>query len=481
MSDDGLQLEMNFDPSKNRFHKNLDAGVFMLLFEQNAPSDDTDPVIAGERLQELEYAVLGIEGIPAGLAITDRFTSPNTLNALSIATSLSTDDRDRHILFLSGRESSLRKTAETAKFCLANGFANIVAVSGNTYQGESVKENRKRLFSDSVHILDFLKASEKYPFFSGCTVNPFKYTPETSFPQYFKLMKKLRQGANFIVTQFGWDMLKLQELRWYLSFRGKHFPTIARLMLLSPELLEKVQRGNLAGVQFSANYQAILESELKYSHNQFEAAQWRRLELQAAGCHLLGYSGIQIAGLNSPDKIKIAAERIKSALKEFTSFEDWSQEYMEYLAKAEMTPYPYKFYLFENLFSKAHLETAPTMTKVPPMNLSNKEKYSYKLKNFMFPRADKQIPGTHFVAKKLFASCKECSRCRLPKTFYICPELCPKGMANGPCGGTRMDGSCENADIECIYNEIMHLSTWCGKVHKIEENLIPPVERRTSP
>ncbi len=479
--DSGLQLEMNFDPSKNRFHKNLDAGVFMLLFEQHAPSDDTDPVIAGERLKELEYAVLGIEGIPAGLAITDRFTSPNTLNALSIATALSTDDRDRHIIFLSGRESSLGKTAETAKFCLANGFANIVAVSGNTYPGESAKENRKRIFSDSVHILESLKAREEYPFFSGCTVNPFKYTPETSFPQYFKLIKKLRQGANFVVTQFGWDMLKLQELRWYLSFRGKHFPTIARLMLLSPELLEKVQRGSLPGVQFSANFQAILESELKYSHNQFEAAQWRRLELQAAGCYLLGYSGIQIAGLNSPDKIKIAAERIKSALKEFTSFADWSQEYMEYLAKAGMAPYPYKFYLFENLFSKAHLETAPAMTKVPPMSLSNKEKRSYKLKKFMFPRADKQIPGTHFLAKKLFASCKECSQCRLPKTFYICPELCPKGMANGPCGGTRNDGSCENADIKCIYNEIMHLSTWCGKVHKLEENLIPPVERRTSP
>ncbi|MCK4982648.1 MAG: hypothetical protein KAS17_06970, partial [Victivallaceae bacterium] len=181
---------MNFDPGKNRFHENLDAGVFMLLFEQNAPSDDTDPVIAGERLKELEYAVLGIEGIPAGLAITDRFTSPNTLNALSIATALSTDDRNRHIIFLSGRESSLGKTAETAKFCLANGFANIVAVSGNTYPGESAKENRGRVFSDSVHILEFLKAREEYPFFSGCTVNPFKYTPETSFPQYFKLMKK---------------------------------------------------------------------------------------------------------------------------------------------------------------------------------------------------------------------------------------------------------------------------------------------------
>ena len=477
MSNDGLQLEMNFDPGKNRFHKNLDDGTFMLLFEQHAPSNDSDPLIAGERLKEIEYAVLGIDSIPSGLAITDRFISPNTLNASSIATSLSPDNRDRHIVFLSGRESSLQKTAENANFCIANGFANIVAVSGNTYPGEKLKENRKRIFTDSVHILEYLKPRDKYPFFAGCTVNPFKYSPETSFPQYFKLMKKLRQGANFIVTQLGWDMLKLQELRWYLSNRGKHFPTIARLTLLSPELLEKIQHGNLPGVQFFANYQAILESELKYSHNQFEAAQWRRLELQAAGCHLLGYSAIQIAGLNSSDRIKIAAERIKAAITEFSSFEDWSQEYTEYLARTEMAPYPYKFYLFENLFSKAHLETAPSMTAVPAKSLSNREKISYKIKKFVFPRADKQVPGSNYFAKKVFASCKECSRCRLPKTFYVCPELCPKGMANGPCGGTRLNGLCENSTMKCIYSEIMHLATWCNKVHKLEENLIAPVER----
>ena len=480
MNDDGLQLEMNFDPSQNRFRENLNNGVFMLLFEQHAPSDDTDPAIAGERLKELEYAVLGIEGIPAGLALSDRFLSPKTLNASSIAPFLSTSDRDRHIIYLSGRESSLQESADTANFCISNGFANLVAVSGNTYPGESLKENRSRVFSDSVHILESLKAKDKYPFFSGCTVNPFKYSPETSFPQYLKLMKKLQQGANFVVTQLGWDMLKLQELRWYLSYRGQHFPTIARLALLSPELLEKIHRGKLPGVQFSANFQTILESELKYSHNQFEAAQWRRLELQAAGCHLLGYSGIQIVGLNSPDRIKLAAERIKVAIAEFSSFKEWSQEYTEYLARTEMAPYPYKFYLFKDLFSKAHLETSPSMSTVPPMKLSNREKLSYKLKKFMFPRADKQISESHYFAKKVFASCKECARCRLPRTFYVCPELCPKGLANGPCGGTRLNGTCESSSMKCIYNEIMHLSNWCGKVHKIEETLIAPVERKSS-
>ena len=477
MSYDGLQLEMNFDPDKNRFRENLDNGVFMLLFEQHAPHEDSDPAFAAERLSQLEYTVLGIKDIPAALAITDRFDQPGTLDASDLIKSLSTDNRDKHIVYLSGRGASLQDVAEKANFCIANGMANVVAVSGNTYPGESIKENRRRPFSDSVHVIQALKMRDKSPFYCGCTVNPYKYTPETAFPQYFKLMKKFAVGAEFAVTQFGWDMHKLQELRWYLNYRGQHSPTIARLTLLSPALLEKIQHGQLPGVNFSANFQALLESELKYSHNQFEAAQWRRLELQAAGCKLLGYSGIQIAGLNSADKIKVAAQRIKAALNEFSTFEDWVQEYTEYMAKTEMAPYPYKFYLFEKIFSKAHLESAPVMKTVPPPTLPNGEKILFRLKKFMFPRADKQIPGAHFLAKKLFASCQECSQCRLPRTFYVCPELCPKGMANGPCGGTRPDGLCENGEMKCIYSQIVPLATWRHKIHRLEEVVIPPVER----
>ena len=190
MSYDGLQLEMNFDPSQNRFHKNLDNGVFMLLFEQHAPSSTTDPAIAGERLKELEYAALGIKDIPSGLAISDRFISPNTLNASSIATTLGTDNRDRHIIFLSGRDATMQDIADRANFCIANGFANIVAVSGNTYPGENIKENRNRAFTDSVHILDSLKPREKYPFFLRLYSQSFQIPPGNKFSAIFQANEK---------------------------------------------------------------------------------------------------------------------------------------------------------------------------------------------------------------------------------------------------------------------------------------------------
>jgi len=40
--------------------------------------------------------------------------------------------------------------------------------------------------------------------------------------------------------------------------------------------------------------------------------------------------------------------------------------------------------------------------------------------------------------------CAACGACELGKTAGICPLVqCPKGLLNGPCGGTGTDGKCE--------------------------------------
>ncbi len=40
--------------------------------------------------------------------------------------------------------------------------------------------------------------------------------------------------------------------------------------------------------------------------------------------------------------------------------------------------------------------------------------------------------------------CQACGECELGRTAGICPLVqCPKGLLNGPCGGTTTDGKCE--------------------------------------
>ncbi len=51
--------------------------------------------------------------------------------------------------------------------------------------------------------------------------------------------------------------------------------------------------------------------------------------------------------------------------------------------------------------------------------------------------------------------CSLCGECVLGETAGLCPiTICPKGMRNGPCGGT-VEGKCEvNLDDDCIWVKI---------------------------
>ena len=267
----------------NRFRDSLSNGEFVLLVESSSPSLSNDPIAAGERLAAFEEAVLSVSNVNTALAVTDRYLSLDAWRAVEYANALREENRDRHVIYLSGRNTTGEELRQLSDAAAKSRLFNVVPVSGNCVPGDTLRECRKRVFSESVGVIRNL-AERKEPFFLGGTTNPYAYTPFTMMGQYFKLVKKLNAGASFVVAQAGWDMLKLQSLRWYFSGRSLFYPMIARLVLLTPNLVEKILAGEYPGINISPDFQKILEKELRYSLNQFEAAQYRRLELQAAGC-----------------------------------------------------------------------------------------------------------------------------------------------------------------------------------------------------
>ena len=89
--------------------------------------------------------------------------------------------------------------------------------------------------------------------------------------------------------------------------------------------------------------------------------------------------------------------------------------------------------------------------------------------------ADTLPPGEKLLTKKLLVSCRGCSHCRLPQMHFICPETCPKGLANGPCGAVGLDGTCEFGSSECIHSRRMRLAEDLNDFASLEECLIDPV------
>ncbi len=479
MKDNGIQLEMNFDGARgNRFKELLDNGDFFVLIEINAPSSESKAKDAAARAADLEYLVSAQKEVPAGLAFTDKLRNADSVNVVEFASALCKTNRDSHLIYLSGRNTGLEELNETLTLCANEGFRNIAAVSGDALDGENFKQTQARPFTESVHTI-VANASLKRPLLAGCVVNPFKYTPSDCFTQHFKLIKKIKQGASFAVTQFGWDMMKLQELRWNLTRRGFLIPSIARMLLLSPDKVEDICSGKRPGVHISPDFQSALRKETMHSQAQFEAAQWRRLQIHVAGARLLGYSGVQISGIERVEQAQIALKRINEALREFQSFEDWRGVYKEYYARLEMAPYPHRFYMFEGLFSKAHPDDeSPRMQDAAIPECADGEKFRYKLCKALFSRSDSLPSEERRLTKKILAGCKSCSYCRLPLTNYICPETCPKGMSNGPCGGSKANGACELGQIECIHAKRMRLAAWLNDYESLEDCYVKPATRK---
>ena len=472
----GIQLEMNFDGAQgNRFREKMNNGIFQVFLEITPPSDQILMEDAVARFAEVEYAVSSRTDLPAALTFTDFSGEPkNLLDTVSFASALCKMDRDKHLLCVSGRSRPLSEIEKLLGHAAAEGFRNVLILSGGSVPDDTPAEVRKRHYTESVHILQSIQEHFGDTLNAGCSFNPYCYLPTTSFPQYFKLMKKIAMGASFIVTQFGWDMRKLQELRWFLSTRSVPLPSVARLLLLTPDRADAICSGKEPGIHISPDLEAMLRSEMTHSITQFEAAQWRRLQLHAAGARLLGYSGIQIAGVDRPEMVNILFNRISEALAEFKTFEDWLNAYRDYYDRLELAPYPYRFYEFEDLLSSAQPPEQPVRTQSEITPVSGWEVFRYRLASKLLAHADTLPADEKRLTKKLLVSCRSCRDCRLPQMHFICPENCPKGMSNGPCGSVRVDGKCEFGFQECIHSRRMRIAEYLNDYAPLEECIIPP-------
>ena len=66
----------------------------------------------------------------------------------------------------------------------------------------------------------------------------------------------------------------------------------------------------------------------------------------------------------------------------------------------------------------------------------------------------KTIARVEALFKGMMFDCRACGQCVLGKTGLICPMSCPKGLRNGPCGGT-LNGECEvYPDKPCVWVRI---------------------------
>ena len=71
--------------------------------------------------------------------------------------------------------------------------------------------------------------------------------------------------------------------------------------------------------------------------------------------------------------------------------------------------------------------------------------------------------------------CRMCGNCLLQETAFICPMECPKGLRNGPCGGSTPESCYVDPTRPCVWFKIYQRAEKMGRLEWLME-VLPPLD-----
>lgn len=481
---------------QNHLKSFLQAGEFYcsaeLVLERDHSAPETEAFVREAAREARGIRIISLTDLPGGNPSLppEAFASFVLQHGLTPLAHLTGKDGNRS--FLEGRLHALARM----------GVENILALTGDAprsaYQGKA-----KPVFDlDSVLILWLIQAlrsgleyslgkrqarTSPFDFLAGAVVNPFKLREPDQMMQLYKLELKVAAGARFIITQMGFNLRKLVELRQYMMREGLgHIPVIANIYVPTATIARMMQAGELAGCFMPDALLARLEGEKK-------PQRLERAALMLAAVRDLGFAGGHIGGfgLTHADFLKIMdrAGEIGS---------DWRARIDELIFET-----PGEFYLLprgSNGLSAGAGEYQAARTRSRPLFKQRLARAAHRLlidpasfgARFLRPRLEKERRGAGGQGKGLWHAatelstlfrkaalgCVSCGDCIQDHLHYAGCTMnrCYKNLRNGPCGGSRPDGSCEvDPGVPCIWN-LVYAAALAARddPRRFARTLIPP-------
>ena len=348
---------------------------------------------------------------------------------------------------------------------------NLLVISGD-YPKRGYRGHPKPVFDlDSVHVVDMLNLMNKghylnqpsfaTSFFKGVAVSPFKMTEAEQLMQYYKLHRKIAAGADYVITQLGFDARKFHEVLLYMRQQQLKVPMLGSVFIPSMPLADIMYRGNVPGCIIPEPLYEQMRQEAK-SPDKGKTARLTRAAKLLAVLKDMGYDGAHIGGpgLNMADFdfMLSTMEKYQSQAKDLIGeLNFWPEE---------------GFYLYrKDRKTGLNQETAKTSgqgyDKLRPFYTVSRlvhhmafdpQSPFYKIsRQSCLALHDSWLKGPfsafEYFTKFLLFNCRNCGDCTLASLAYLCPQSgCAKYMLNGPCGGSR-DGWCEvyPGKRRCIY------------------------------
>jgi methylenetetrahydrofolate reductase (NADPH) len=286
--------------------------------------------------------------------------------------------------------------------------------------------------------------------FKGCAVSPFKQLESETMAQYFKLWKKIRAGADFVITQVGFDARKFDELLRAMRHMAIDVPVLGNVYMLNQAVAGVMNRKGVPGCVVTDRLYRAYEEEAR-SADRGRAASLERAARLIAVLRGIGYDGVHLGGPN------LTYEDIERVIERSIGLDSsWPSLVGEF-----DYPQPHGFYLYERdpatglnreVLSSARGRPAKHLG-YGVMRLFHGLAFAphaslYGLGCALFRKIDRTLlepPLTELEYWIKFASsrCRRCGDCTLAEVAFLCPQSqCPKFLFNGQCGGSA-EGWCE--------------------------------------
>jgi methylenetetrahydrofolate reductase (NADPH) len=407
------------------------------------------------------------------------------------------EHRSRVVLHMTCKDVNRNGLESTAWRYASEGFENLLALTGDLPTTGFGGKAPGVFDLDSVALVALLRSMNeglrvpgrrgdletlpKTNFFVGCAVSPFKRHERELMPQYFKLVRKIAAGAQWVIPQLGYDMRKFHEVKLLLASRGIGVPVIGNVYLLSKGVAKVFNSGKLAGCVVSDE---LLQTCEKYAAGPDKGQKFFR-ELAAKQLAVfkgLGFTAGYLGGISKPDTF---GQIIETA-------ESYGPEAWREFVKEICFSQPGEFFLFEHdantklaepaRINPEYLQSLEHPAKTRNVTLGyrfsrglhaaffDRGRGMYGLMRRLFGRWDRK-PGLFgrlaFAfekgSKRLAFGCQDCGDCSLPDCAYLCPKYaCSKSGRNGPCGGSA-DGRCELDDKDCFWARVYERLKYYGE------------------
>ncbi len=321
-------------------------------------------------------------------------------------------------------------------------------------------------------------------FFTGVAFSPFKQEEAEVMGQYYKLKMKIEAGADFIITQVGYDARKLHELQLWLKARQYEIPAVASIYVLSHATARAMHDNHVPGCLVTDKLLAEVARE-SASPDKGRCSRLERAAKMFAIARGLGFAGVSISGQGLPyESVDYIVGRGQELLG------TWRE-----LVREFGYPQSKGFYFF-TASPKTGLNDARPAPRTqrasrPPIYYFSRALHAlvFEPRSPFFAvirgfarRADcsnfwrKAIGAYEYWWKVVLYGCQNCGDCALFDVAYLCPvSQCPKNQRNGPCGGSYQ-GWCEVYPNEkkCIWVQAYRRLKARHREDSIGESIVPP-------